>query len=239
MLPVAAIVTYTTSGSTTLRASRSGPRADRQPDAEPCDARRLTLAWGVHVVHTKDVADCRRDGRQCGSHARDKGFARPGDTILISAGMPFGTPARRICCALPKSEFYPHTDRRSGAHYDRNRTLSVTAQGELRGVSRPRLRSITAACQQQLKVRHHAANNRGSQGNLPGEKRVATVPDVVAKLKKLGFDVVVNPVRATRRASPTTRIARPGRPVVPDAASVWSSADIIFKVRAPTPQEVR
>jgi len=93
MLPVAAIVTYTTSGSTTLRASRERPPApivSLTPSV--ATARRLTLAWGVHVVHTKDVADVAEMVDNAVRTALDKGFARLGDTILISAGMPFGTP---------------------------------------------------------------------------------------------------------------------------------------------------
>ena len=93
MLPIAAIVTYTTSGSTTLRASRERPGApivSMTPSV--VTARRLALAWGVHVVHTPDVADVAEMVDHAIRAARDDGFACPGDSILISAGMPFGTP---------------------------------------------------------------------------------------------------------------------------------------------------
>lgn len=72
----------------------------------------------------------------------------------------------------------------------------------------------------------------------PGEKRVATVPDVVAKLVKLGFAVAVESGAgaAANFADDTYRDA--GAEVVPDAAQLWSRADIVFKVRPPTPQEV-
>jgi pyruvate kinase len=46
----------------------------------------------VHVVHTRDVADVAEMVDNAVRTAREQGFARPGDTILISAGMPFGTP---------------------------------------------------------------------------------------------------------------------------------------------------
>jgi pyruvate kinase len=93
MLPVVAIVTYTTSGSTALRASRERPRApivSMTPSL--ATARRLALAWGVHVVHTSDVSDVTEMVNNAIRAARDEGFAQAGESILISAGMPFGTP---------------------------------------------------------------------------------------------------------------------------------------------------
>jgi NAD(P) transhydrogenase subunit alpha len=70
------------------------------------------------------------------------------------------------------------------------------------------------------------------------EKRVATVPDVVEKLVKLGFSVAVQSGAgdAANFADDTYRAA--GAEVVPTAADIWSRADIVFKVRAPSPQEV-
>jgi len=93
MLPVAAIVTYTTSGSTTLRAARERPAApivSMTPSLTT--ARRLSLAWGVHGVHTSDVADVAEMVNKAIRTVRDEGYAQAGDSILISAGMPFGTP---------------------------------------------------------------------------------------------------------------------------------------------------
>ncbi len=93
MLPVAAVVTYTTSGSTALRASRERPAApivSMTPSL--ATARRLALAWGVHVVHTSDVSDVTQMVDNAIKAVRDEGFAQAGDSILISAGMPFGTP---------------------------------------------------------------------------------------------------------------------------------------------------
>jgi H+-translocating NAD(P) transhydrogenase subunit alpha len=73
----------------------------------------------------------------------------------------------------------------------------------------------------------------------PGEKRVATVPEVVSKLVKLGFAVAVESGAgdAANFADDTYRAA--GAEVVPDAAQLWSRADIVFKVRPPTPYEVQ
>ena len=70
------------------------------------------------------------------------------------------------------------------------------------------------------------------------EKRVATVPDVVEKLVKLGFSVAVESTAgdAANFADDTYRAA--GAEVLPSAAAVWARADVIFKVRAPSPGEV-
>jgi NAD(P) transhydrogenase subunit alpha len=70
------------------------------------------------------------------------------------------------------------------------------------------------------------------------EKRVATVPDVVEKLIKLGFSVAVESGAgdAANFADDTYRAA--GAQVVPTAAELWAQADIVFKVRAPSPDEV-
>jgi len=72
-----------------------------------------------------------------------------------------------------------------------------------------------------------------------GEKRVATVPDVVPKLAKLGFGVIVQAGAGEGANIADEAYAAAGAKVVPDAAAVWSGADIVFKVRAPTLAEVR
>ena len=55
-LNAAAIVTYTTSGSTTLRAARERPGAPILCLTENiATARRLVITWGVHTVVTQDV----------------------------------------------------------------------------------------------------------------------------------------------------------------------------------------
>src|SRR5438105_5020250 len=71
-----------------------------------------------------------------------------------------------------------------------------------------------------------------------GEKRVATVPEVVEKLVKLGFGVAVQAGAgdAANFADDTYRAA--GADIVADAARLWASADILFKVRAPSTAEL-
>jgi len=71
-----------------------------------------------------------------------------------------------------------------------------------------------------------------------GEKRVATVPDVVEKLVKLGFAVAVESGAgdAANFADDTYRAA--GATVVPTAIDIWAKSDIVFKVRPPSADEV-
>jgi len=73
---------------------------------------------------------------------------------------------------------------------------------------------------------------------VAGEKRVATVPDVVAKLVKLGFRVAVESGAgdAANFADDTYRAA--GAEVLGTATELWAASDIVFKVRPPTPAEV-
>jgi len=73
---------------------------------------------------------------------------------------------------------------------------------------------------------------------FPGERRVATVPEVVPKLAKLGFNVIVQSGAGEAASLSDEAYAAAGATVVPTAASVWSDADIIFKVRAPNAEEV-
>ena len=74
---------------------------------------------------------------------------------------------------------------------------------------------------------------------FPGEKRVATVPDVVPRLAKLGFSVIVQSGAGEAASISDPAYEAAGARIVADAASTWSGADIIFKVRAPTLDEVR
>ncbi len=92
-IDAAAIVTFTTSGSTALRAARERP--DKQilgltPD--PSTARRLTIAWGIHCVFTEDAHDVDDMVDKACRAAYRHGFAKPGQRLVITAGVPFGTP---------------------------------------------------------------------------------------------------------------------------------------------------
>jgi len=92
-ISAACIVTYTTSGSTTLRASRERPEAPVLGlTSNPATARRLALAWGVRPHYTADVADFAEMVRKASSIAYERQLAKLGDRIVVTAGVPFGTP---------------------------------------------------------------------------------------------------------------------------------------------------
>ena len=73
---------------------------------------------------------------------------------------------------------------------------------------------------------------------FPGEKRVATVPDVVTKLTKLGFGVVVETGAGDLADLSDDAYREAGASIAGSATELWSSADIVFKVRPPTADEV-
>ena len=73
---------------------------------------------------------------------------------------------------------------------------------------------------------------------FPGEKRVATVPDVVTKLVKLGFSVVVEKGAGELADLSDQAYEQAGASIAPSAEALWRGSDIVFKVRAPTAEEV-
>ena len=91
LLRASAIVCHTSSGQTSLRAARERPDAPvLSLTPSRAAARRLALAWGVHSVHVQGAQDGREMTTQACSVARETGFAQPGETIVMIAGMPFG-----------------------------------------------------------------------------------------------------------------------------------------------------
>lgn len=92
-LSAAAIVTYTNTGSTTLRAARERPDVRilcLTPNLNT--ARRMTLAWGVHPVQTEDAHNFADMVQRAVRVALQEGIAREGERLVITAGVPFGTP---------------------------------------------------------------------------------------------------------------------------------------------------
>lgn len=89
----AAIVTYTTSGSSALRAARERPRVPilgLTPVTRT--ARRLAIAWGVHPVVSADATGVNDMVEKACRAALAEEFAVAGQRLVIAAGMPFGTP---------------------------------------------------------------------------------------------------------------------------------------------------
>ncbi len=89
----AAIVSYTNSGSTGLRAARERPEIPILALTPQLNtARRLALGWGLHCVLTDDATGFSDMVERACRIAREEEFADPGSIILITAGVPFGKP---------------------------------------------------------------------------------------------------------------------------------------------------
>jgi len=89
----AAIVCFTTSGSTALRVARTRPDVPillLTPNIHT--ARRLSLVWGCHCVRAEDVTRFSEMVDTASRIAFQERFARSGQRIVITAGVPFGTP---------------------------------------------------------------------------------------------------------------------------------------------------
>lgn len=88
-----AIVNYTTSGSTALRTARHRPTVPVLCLTESeAIARRLCLSYGVRPVVTTDVSNFDEMVSRVSDIARTKNFAEIGERVVITAGVPFGTP---------------------------------------------------------------------------------------------------------------------------------------------------
>ncbi|MFL6140029.1 MAG: Re/Si-specific NAD(P)(+) transhydrogenase subunit alpha [Frankiaceae bacterium] len=72
----------------------------------------------------------------------------------------------------------------------------------------------------------------------PYERRVAAVPETVAKLRAAGCDVVVQSGAGILASYPDDAYAEQGAEVVPDAAEALGRADAVAKVAPPEPAEV-
>ncbi|MCY1282431.1 Pyruvate kinase [compost metagenome] len=93
ILPVAALVNYTESGSSSLRASRERPKApilSLTPSLHT--ARRLTVAWGIYSVVNERLHKVEEVTSTALEIAQAQGMAKRGDTVVITAGVPFGQP---------------------------------------------------------------------------------------------------------------------------------------------------
>ena len=92
-LNLAAIICYTASGATSIRAARERPP---QPIIAltpiPATGRKLAIVWGLHCVLTGDPKDLDDMVAKACRIAYQEGFALPGQRVIISAGVPLGTP---------------------------------------------------------------------------------------------------------------------------------------------------
>jgi len=90
-ISAATIVTYSRSGATARRAARERPEVPILGlSAERTTARQLSMVWGVHCVHTTDIQSFTDMVEKACDMALAEGFAKPGDRMVITAGIPFG-----------------------------------------------------------------------------------------------------------------------------------------------------
>jgi pyruvate kinase len=88
-----AIVCFTSSGSTARRVARERPTVPLlvlTPQLKT--ARRLGLLWGAHAVRTRDVHSFEEMVGKSKRMALRHRLAKAGDRIIVTAGVPFGTP---------------------------------------------------------------------------------------------------------------------------------------------------
>lgn len=92
LLKVTAVVAYTSSGYSALRMACERPQAPIMGmTPRLVVARQLALAWGVYPVLCHEVMDVLEMSDWACKTAGKEGFGAPGDTLVISAGVPFGT----------------------------------------------------------------------------------------------------------------------------------------------------
>ncbi|MCP5371408.1 MAG: pyruvate kinase [Hyphomicrobiales bacterium] len=92
-LSAAAVGAFTWTGATALRAARERPHVPilgLTPNKET--ARRLALVWGVHPIRTQQPTTFGRMIRESLRLAKEQGFAKVGQRMVLIAGVPLGTP---------------------------------------------------------------------------------------------------------------------------------------------------
>ncbi|MEZ5524319.1 MAG: pyruvate kinase [Pseudomonadales bacterium] len=93
LLDISAIINYTSSGFSTLQASRERPAAPILSLSHSHEtARRLSLVWGVYPLYS-DKFELQSEMVDFAlAKAVEAGFSKPGDKTVITAGVPFGVP---------------------------------------------------------------------------------------------------------------------------------------------------
>ena len=88
-----AICTFTSTGSTTLRVARERPDCPILGlTASTAIARRLAVVWGVHPLVTEEPTSMGEMATRALRAVRQEGFANSGQEVVLTAGVPFGTP---------------------------------------------------------------------------------------------------------------------------------------------------
>ncbi|MCB1495285.1 MAG: pyruvate kinase [Bauldia sp.] len=92
-LHLAAICCYTASGATAVRAARERPLTPiiaMSPIA--ATARRLSIVWGLHCISGQEPGTLEEMVDRACQVASSEGGAVPGQRIIVTAGVPLGTP---------------------------------------------------------------------------------------------------------------------------------------------------
>ncbi len=88
-----AIVNYTSSGSTAWRTARERPNVPIIClTASLSVARRMAMSYGVHAIHTDDIDNFGDMVKKATYLAKKHDLADIGERLVITAGVPFGTP---------------------------------------------------------------------------------------------------------------------------------------------------
>ncbi len=92
-LDLAAVVCWTSSGSTAMRVSRERPKPPTIAISPMMSTgRKLSLVWGVHCVVAEDAHDQDDMVERACRIAFKEGFAKAGQRVIIVVGVPLGTP---------------------------------------------------------------------------------------------------------------------------------------------------
>jgi pyruvate kinase len=90
---IAGIIVFTGSGSTARRVARERPAAPMLVlTPSPRTARKVSLLWGAHAVHTRDIGSFEEMIAKGKRMALRHGFGGAGAKLVALAGVPFGTP---------------------------------------------------------------------------------------------------------------------------------------------------
>jgi pyruvate kinase len=99
------ITTYTTSGSTALRAVRQRPAMKILVLTQNLStARRLSVSYGVHAVEVDEVDTFADAVALARKKVKEQGLAQTGQRFVMTAGVPFGTPGTTNILRIAEAE---------------------------------------------------------------------------------------------------------------------------------------
>lgn len=87
------IAAFTSTGTTTLRVARERPHCPILGlTSSEATARRMAVVWGVHSLMSPEPSSMSNMVERALRAAVQEGFAKRGDEVVATAGVPFGTP---------------------------------------------------------------------------------------------------------------------------------------------------